>query len=134
MHFLDASVLSHLVNLKTDSAWKNRETFSHVLESFVFGELCRLASFSDTQYRMHHYRDRDQLEVDFVVEDEEGRIAGIEVKAGATVTPADFKGLRQLVKACGDGLALGLVLYDGDETLPFGEKMYAAPLSSLWRQ
>jgi hypothetical protein len=56
----------------------------------------------------------------------------VEVKASATVTAADFKGLKQLQAACGDKFACGLVLYDHDKTVPFGERLFAAPISVLW--
>jgi hypothetical protein len=28
---------------------------------------------------------------------------------------------------------LGLVLYDHDKVVPFGERLFAAPISTLWR-
>jgi hypothetical protein len=59
-------------------------------------------------------------------------VVGVEVKASATVTAADFKGLKQLQEACGDKFACGLVLYDHDKTVPFGERLFATPLSVLW--
>jgi hypothetical protein len=134
MHFNDTGVLSHLSGLTADVTQKNRGIFGNVLESFVYGELRKLASFSDDGHRIYHYRDTRQREVDFVMEDEAGRIAGIEVKASATVTAADFKGMRELAEAGGDDFVLGMVLYDGEETLPFGDRMYAVPISSLWRK
>ena len=57
----------------------------------------------------------------------------MEVKASATVTGSDFGGLRRLAEACGDRFALGLVLYDHDKVVPFGERLFAAPISTLWR-
>jgi predicted AAA+ superfamily ATPase len=50
---------------------------------------------------IHHYRDKDQDEVDIVVENPEGALIGIEVKAAATVHAADFRGLRKLADVCG---------------------------------
>ena len=132
LHFLDSGILSQLVNLTSDTTQQDRKTFGNVLESFVYGELRKQASFSDTRYHIYHYRDRDQLEVDFVVEDERGQVVGIEIKASATVTPSDFKGMRQLTNACGNELVKGIVLYDGEETVPFGGKLFAMPISSLW--
>jgi hypothetical protein len=58
---------------------------------------------------------------------------GIEVKAAATVMSGDFKGLRKLANACGDDFKAGIVLYDGELTLPFGDGLFAAPISCLWR-
>lgn len=60
------------------------------------------------------------------------RLRGIEVKAAATVNASDFKGLRKLADATGNALRLGLVLYDGEQTVPFGDHMFAAPVSCVW--
>ncbi|MGZ2504489.1 hypothetical protein ACVINI_005034 [Rhizobium beringeri] len=58
-------------------------------------------------------------------------IAGIEVKASATVKAGDFGGLRALAEACGDRFAFGVVLYDNTDVVPFGDKLAAVPLSSM---
>ena len=70
--------------------------------------------------------------MDIVVEDGSGALIGIEVKASATVNTSDFKGLRKMLAACGDDFKLGLVLYDGETIVPFGRRLFAAPLSCLW--
>jgi predicted AAA+ superfamily ATPase len=98
----------------------------------VVSEVLKQASWKGRSYQMSHYRDNDQNEVDLVIEDQEGRMVGLEVKAGATVRPADFSGLRRLSEASGKRFALGLVLYDGDTVVPFGPHLFAAPISSLW--
>ena len=54
------------------------------------------------------------------------------MKAAATVSPADFRGLRKLAEAGGDQFKLGVVLYDGSHVVPFGERMFAAPVRCLW--
>jgi len=84
------------------------------------------------RFSLSHYRDKEQNEVDIVIEDQERRTVGLEVKAGATVTVADFNGLRKLAEASGKRFASGLVLYDGDTVVPFGRNLFAAPISSLW--
>ena len=61
-------------------------------------------------------------------------MAGVEVKAGATVRPADFHGLRKLRKIAGDRFTNGVVLYDGEMTVSFGDGLYAVPTRRLWEQ
>ena len=111
---------------------KNRSTFGALLESFVFSEVLKQTEWSDESYTLHHYRDKDQDEVGIIVEDERGAIVGIEIKASATVHTSDFKGIRKLANICGDGLKLGVVLYDGTTIVPFGDRLFAAPISCLW--
>ena len=79
-----------------------------------------------------HYRDRDDFEVDIVIERGPGAVAGVEVKAAATVTEADFRGLRKLKDAAGPGFAHGVVLYDGEAFIQFGDGLHAVPLRALW--
>jgi hypothetical protein len=79
-----------------------------------------------------HFRDQQMHEVDIVLERDDGLIVGIEVKASATVKSGDFAGLRTLAEACGDRFAFGAVLYDSPDLVPFGDRLAAAPLSSLW--
>lgn len=59
------------------------------------------------------------------------KVMGIEVKAAATVSAVDFKGLRRLKEHTGNDFIAGIVLYDGDKALPFGEGMWAVPLAAL---
>ena len=75
---------------------------------------------------------RTRTEVDLVVEHEAGELVGIDVKASATVKTGDFKGLRKLAGATGDALRLVVVLYDGTHTVPFGDRLFAAPVSCVW--
>jgi uncharacterized protein len=96
-------------------------------EAFVPAELHKLAGWSGRRLELAHFRDKERNEAAVVIEDRRGRVVGVEVKAAATVTGADFAGLRRLAEACGDRLALGLVLYDHDKVVPFGERFFAAP-------
>lgn len=71
------------------------------------------------------------IEVDFVLENPLGQITGIEVKASATVDGKDFKGLRHLQET-EEGIFQRVLLYAGREVVPFGEKLWAVPLSMWW--
>ena len=71
------------------------------------------------------------MEVDIVIEQGASAVAGVEVKAAATVRPSDFRGLHKLKKATGDRFASGVVLYDGEVTSSFGDRMFAVPIRSL---
>ena len=132
LHFNDAGLLAAAAGITPSALTVDRTRLGPLLESFVFGELRKLASWSDQPLRISHYRDKDQDEVDFVLENEGGEIVGIEVKAAATVTCSDFKGLRKLASAVGPAFRLGLVLHDGEQHVPFDERLHAAPLSCLW--
>jgi uncharacterized protein len=70
--------------------------------------------------------------VDALLESNDGRVVGIEVKAASTVVEADFRHLKHLQKRAGDSFHLGVVFYTGDRTLPFGKRLRAVPLDALW--
>jgi predicted AAA+ superfamily ATPase len=132
LHFLDSGLLATLLGVTAERVQKDRTIFGRLLETFVFAEVMKQISWMDNAYSLYHYRDKDQDEVDIVVEDAASALVGIEVKASATVTSADFKGLRKLAAASGNNFKLGVVLYDSDMALPFGKHLFAVPLSHLW--
>ncbi|AUW46647.1 putative ATPase (AAA+ superfamily) (plasmid) [Rhizobium leguminosarum] len=132
LHFLDSGLLASVRGLTFDRVKADRGTFGALLESFVFSEVLKLMTASELRLTPYHFRDRDMREVDIVLERDDGMIAGIEVKASATVKAGDFGGLRALAEACGDRFAFGVVLYDNTDVVPFGDKLAAVPLSSMW--
>ncbi|GLR45593.1 hypothetical protein GCM10007880_61110 [Mesorhizobium amorphae] len=132
IHFLDSGLLAALRDLSPDHIRSDRGKFGALLETFVFAEILKLASWADDRFEFSQFRDKQQHEVDIVIEDRRGRVTGIEIKAAATVMSSDFKGLRMLAEACGDRFVSGVVLYDHDKIVPFGERLHAAPLSVLW--
>jgi hypothetical protein len=124
VHVGDTGVACALLGLDAAQLRRDRATLGPMLETFVYQELKRQASWGDAPVSFHHFRDRDGVEVDLVLE-RGGRVAGVEVKAAATVTPADFRGLRKLREAAGDRFAAGVVVYDGETTASFGDGLFA---------
>ncbi|MBU1509895.1 ATP-binding protein, partial [Myxococcota bacterium] len=120
LHLGDTGLACALLGVDADALWQDRSLFGQLLETFVHQELRRQASWSDTGVTFFHYRDKDQVEVDLVLE-AGPRLAGVEVKAAATVTPSDFRGLRRLQEAEPGRFVGGIVLYDGAAVVPFGE-------------
>jgi hypothetical protein len=131
LHFLDSGLLGSLLGATRDRIAADRSVFGMLLETFVFAEILKQTPWFD-ECTVYHYRDKDQDEVDLVIELESGALVGIEVKASATVIASDFKGLRKLAAACGDDFKAGVLLHDGERIVPFGEKLYAAPISCMW--
>lgn len=132
VQMLDSGLLAHLVGLNEDVVRRDRRHFGPALECFVYAELRKLASWAASEFAIHCYRDKDQVEVDFVVEDARGSVLGVEVKSAATISRSDFTGLLKLGKLAGDKFVGGVVLYDGLDTVPMGPKLWAMPLCSLW--
>jgi uncharacterized protein len=133
LHLLDSGLLATLVGATSERVARDRMLFGSLLETFVFAEVLKLNSWMQNPCAVSYYRDKDQDEVDIVLEDAESAVVGIEVKAAATVFASDFKGLRKLAAACGKDFKAGIILYDGERTFPFGNGLFAAPVSCLWR-
>jgi predicted AAA+ superfamily ATPase len=127
----DPGLLAHLLGLGDAEAAERSTLLGPLVETFVVTELLRLAPHSAARPRLHHLRTSDGVEVDVVLEGRGRQLVGVEVKAGATVTDGDFKGLRLLQHGVGARLRCGVVLYAGRETLPFGPRLWAVPLGAI---
>jgi hypothetical protein len=132
LQFIDSGLLATLLDLTADEVEKDRTRFGNVLETFVFGELLKHTTTADGDYHLMYYRDADKVEVDVVIENAANQLVGVEIKAAATVRESDLRGLRKLAGLAGDSFKMGVLLYDGDETMPLGDGIWAAPLSTLW--
>ena len=132
LHLGDTGLACALLSVDAAALWADRTLLGQLLETFIFQELRRQASWQDEPVAFHHFRDKDGMEVDIVLEGAGQRVAGVEVKAAATVTASDFRGLRKLKESAGRRFAAGVVLYDGEVIAPFGDRLYAVPIRSLW--
>lgn len=132
LHFLDSGLLSHLRGADADALQRDRTAFGSLLECYVVSELLKLVSWGDRDLQVLSYRDKDQREVDVVIESCAGQLIGVEIKAKASVHPRDFAGLHKFAELSGEQFIAGFVLYDGNETLPMGPRLWAVPLATLW--
>ena len=131
--FVDSGIGADLLDLNPKRLDRSPELAGRLLENFVLGELARQLSWADTRARMYHYRTKDGMEVDAVLEARDSRVVGIEVKAAATARAQDFSGLRHLQKRIGDRFHAGVLLYAGNRSVPFGPQLRAVPIDQLWR-
>lgn len=131
LHMGDTGLGCALLGISVPSLISDRVSLGHLLETFVFQELRRQATWHDGSIEFFHYRDKDHAEVDIVMENG-NLVAGVEVKAGATVTQSDFRGLRRLKDASGNRFAAGVVIYDGETSVRFGDGLHAVPIRLLW--
>jgi hypothetical protein len=131
LHMGDTGVACALLGLDAAALHRDRTVLGSMLETFVLQELRRQASARPVPVEFFHFRDRDDFEVDIVLEQGHA-VAGVEVKAAASVSMSDLRGLRKLRDAAGKRFVAGVVLYDGAATIRFGDGLRAVPLRSLW--
>ena len=134
LHFVDTGLACAMLQADSAALCADRMLLGLLLETFVFQELRRQASCHERTHTFCHFRNKDGAEVDIVVQRGLQALAGVEVKAGATVRAEDFSGLRKLMRTVGDRFAAGVVLYDGETCVGFGDRLYAVPVRMLWER
>ncbi len=132
LHLIDPGLTAHLQGHADPAALALSPQLGPLLETFVVQEVRRHLCCAQTVATAWHFRTAAGREVDLVLEAPGRRIVGIEVKASASITQGDFLGLRELAGAAGAGFARGIVLYTGDQLLPFEDRLWAVPMGVLW--
>lgn len=136
-HLLDSGAAARLLRLTSEKLARRDPSvltqFGHLLEPFVVGEILGHASWMDGIATTGHWRTRDGVEVDLVIEADDGRIVAFEVKAAARVVGDDFRGLRQLRERLGGGFTAGVVLYTGSRSYTYDDRLHVMPIDRLWR-
>lgn len=132
LYIVDSGLLCYLLRANARRIETDDAVAGAAFESFAAMELLRLADVSEAEASLFHYRDKKGREVDIVLESGAGEIAGVEVKSAASVGRDDFAGLRRLRNKLDARFKAGVVLYTGERTLPFGDRIWAVPLAGLW--
>jgi predicted AAA+ superfamily ATPase len=132
LHMVDSGLACQLLGANVRRLRSDRALFGRLLETFVVGELQRQLSWSASPGALHHFRTASGSEVDVVIERQDGAVAGVEVNASVDITRADFAALEALRDQLGKRFSGGVVLHLGDQVLPFGDRLWLAPVSRLW--
>lgn len=133
LHLLDTGLACHLIGADAGRFKSDRALLGRMMETFVVGELRKQLSWADPHTSLCHFRTATGSEVDVVLERANGSVAGVEIKASATVGASDFTALQALRDQLGRRFHAGVVLYLGDNIVPFGDKLWLVPVSALWR-
>ena len=137
VHFLDTGLASYLLHVDKESLFLHKDDhYGNLIENYVYSELLKEASYAENSVDIYHFRDLRKKEVDFVLENRNGKIIGIEVKAKATIKKADLKGMIELAKESKERFYKGIIFYGGDEIIPIsvdGFLFYCVPLGVLAR-
>jgi predicted AAA+ superfamily ATPase len=128
----DTGLLAYLLGATVDRLKAEGNLVGGVLENFVLMELRKQSTWSTTQPVLFYWRTASGQEVDVVLEDRAGRVVGVEVKAAATLSANDVRGLQALSIAAGKHWLRGVVLYAGVEIIPFSSNLHGVPISRLW--
>ena len=127
----DAGLVANCLGWNEEETFLDSDLSGKLIESWVYHEISAIAECSTGRYAISHYRDKDKREIDFIVSDGRENALGIEVKAGGRVGKDDFKHLKWFAANLAKSSFTGIVLYSGDDVLPFGDGFYAVPLAAL---
>jgi predicted AAA+ superfamily ATPase len=133
---VDTGLAANLVGAGTGDFGPNADgrVAGALFESLVTAEIYKQATWSRTMVDLSHFRDRNGPEVDLVLEERRSsKIAGIEVKLTSTPTARHARHLALLRDRLGKRFIVGLVIHAGPQRLPLGDRLWALPVSALWR-
>jgi predicted AAA+ superfamily ATPase len=132
LYISDTGLLTHIIGFEPDKILYDTLSWGRILENFVLIELLKQSSWSQFNLSLYHLRTSSGHEIDFVIERSDGRLVGIEVKASAKISSADFNHLKMFADETGKKFFRGIVIYTGKESIPFGKNMFALPIDILW--
>jgi len=132
-YIVDSALMAYLLNANEDRILPaTTRVTGRILENFCGMELLKQLELCDDRPELFHYRNgRD--EIDVVIEDRSGNLACVEVKAAATVASRDHQAMGKLRDARTESFRAGIVLDTGAQTVPLGDRLWAVPISALWR-
>lgn len=132
LYFTDCNFLSYIMKRSLDELYSNDKiTFGHIFENFIAAELVKTSKVNNIE--LSHYRTQSGKEADFVLENMNGDVVGIEVKSSTTIDKKYISGLLELKEICGDKFKKGIVLYTGNDIVPLSDKIWAVPACYFWR-
>jgi len=134
IYFFDTGLACYLLGIKRAKPLHTSHFYGGLLENFVLMEILKHSGWAQEEIRLYHFRDKKKNEVDIVIEKDDGKVIGVEVKASASVRRDDFKGLHELSLYAGNRFDKGVLFYSGDLLLPMKFKdrtFYAVPVSLI---
>ena len=129
----DTGLMASLLNWNLEEVMLNSDRTGKLVETLVYHELSIQTEIYDA--KIYHYRDRENREIDFIIESEDEQIACIKVRSGSAISKSDFKYIGwfrdNIVE---DKNIVTIILYSGENTLSFGDSLLAVLLVALWRK
>ena len=137
LHVIDSGLAASLLHVDPAAlASATAPVTGRLVESFVVGEIARLIGASNERIELSHYRDRDDREVDLVLDRADGGTVAVEVKATASPSIDQLRHvawLRDRLDRSSPGtFRAGILLHAGPQSLTVGDRLHVRPISSLW--
>lgn len=133
LYMTDPGLMAAILRWNFAEVEFNSDRSGKLIETFIFNELAANIDVYQGKYTLYQYRDREQREIDFLIERDDHALLGIEVKAGSAISAADFKHLKWFQDTLAKNRPfVGIVLYSGDVVGSMGDNLWAVPFGALW--
>ncbi|MBI3333488.1 MAG: ATP-binding protein [Candidatus Omnitrophica bacterium] len=99
LYFADSGLACHLLGVETQRMLSLSPFRGPIFEGFVASEIVKHQINAGCRKELYYFRDQQGLEVDFVVPLGNRRLALLEARASATVTPSLAVSLNRLARA-----------------------------------
>lgn len=129
LYFMDTGLCAYLCGMPSAEILEKSAFAGAFYETYVVSEIIKsyYNNYKDTS-NLYYYRDRDQYEVDLIIEDYDS-IYPIEIKKG--INPVsnnkNFKVLEKYKK----NINIGLVIDSSDKVFPINDKVYYCPIDII---
>lgn len=131
----DSGLMASILRWKKEQVELDSDRSGKLLETFVYNEIAAQLDANNGKYELFHYRDREKRKIDFLIEREDKALLGIEIKAVAAISTADFKHLKWFKENLAkDRPFIGIVLYSGTLAGSMGDNLWAVPFGALWAE
>ena len=129
LYFMDTGLCAYLCGMPSAEILEKSAFAGAFYETYVVSEIVKsyYNNYKDTS-NLYYYRDRDQYEVDLIIEDYDS-IYPIEIKKG--INPVsnnkNFKVLEKYKK----NINIGLVIDSSNKVFPINDKVYYCPIDII---
>lgn len=130
---VDPALLGALAGVDAAGVMRDGDLLGRILETFAVAQLRAELDTNDCMPRLYHLRtEKGRQEIDVIAEVGAGQVIAVEVKASAAPEARDARHLHWLREELGDRFVAGVILHTGPGSYRLGERVQAAPISTLW--
>ena len=129
----DSGLMASLLRITTEKLHHYPDTTEAILKTFARNELMAQIKATGHKHSLSHFGYNSQRAVDFILEDHQGALVGIEVKAHSRFDTSDFRHLKWFRQNMTSGRPfVGIVLYTGSRVIGFSDVLWLVPFAELW--
>ena len=130
IYFLDTGLCSYLARIPSAEILERSAFAGAFYETYVVSEIIKSFYNNSKDYKkeVYYYRDKDQKEIDLIIETFEG-IYPIEIKKG--INSVSYKKNFNFLKKYNKNILNGIIIDSCDKISPINEQNYYCPISLI---